>query len=270
MKGYDWPRSPPFAPDTASPVYPDRPIRPLPKRRIRDRLSADAAELMLPKDPTQQSLFSFPYVPPEKGVGMVGKLRGGEVRRGDHICVDCAHEHEENSDLESEDEEPARNTYPTRFGHMGYDGTGGSRSNPPPPDSTTSSADGYESFENTNNKKKRKIPQANGIGAHGHHGVGAVSAELAGMGLSGREGDSLLPEEAAPAVGSYYGSGSAAMPSAGPGTGISASGAGRGRFGRARGSLDRRPLAASTNGLNASGGRLRAGTYGTGKGASNF
>lgn len=257
----------PVAPDTTSPVYPDRPIRPLPKRRLRDRLSAEAAESFQLPAPSNTPLFSFPYVQPDKSASSTGRIRGGEAEAGhDHTCETCRNDH---SDVESEGEEDelrARDAhYDADF--TSYDGT--KMSKPPAPESNASSADGYESFENTNNKKKRKIPQSNGLGS-GHHST--LSSDMAGMGLGSREGDRASPlDEHGPAVGSYYGSGSAVMPSAGSGTGIS--GAGRGRYGRSgRGSLDRRPLGASTNGLNATASgrsRLSAQPWAT-KGTFNF
>ena len=217
---------------------------------------------MLPQEPTQQSLFSFPYAQADKETAGAGKLRGGD-RRNDHTCADCAHVHEDHSDMESEEEESTRHLYPPHLSHAGYDGAGGSRSNPPPPDSTASSADGYESFENTNNKKKRKIPQSNGLGAHGHHTINSTDGSTLGGG--GRD-DSAPLDDSGPAVGSYYGSGSAVMPSPSAGAGVSVSGAGRGRYGRPRGTMDRRPLGASTNGMNAPAGRVRTSSYGSGKG----
>ena len=230
----------PSAPDTTSPVYPDRPIRPLPKRRLRDRLSAEAAEAFQLPAPSNTPLFSFPYVQPDKNAPPAGRTRDGEAEAGhDHTCESCRNDH---SDIESEGEDD---------GHYDHDFTtydGSKMPKPPAPESNASSADGYESFENTNNKKKRKIPQSNGLGS-GHHS--SLSSDMAGMGLGSRDRDlTSAPDESGPAVGSYYGSGSAVMPSAGSGTGIS--GAGRGRYGRSgRGTLDRRPLGASTNGLNA-------------------
>lgn len=124
-----------------------------------------------------------------------------------------------------------------------------------PPGSTTSSVDGYESFENTNNKKKRKIPLSNS--ANGHHS--SLSADMANMGI-GADGGAVESVEGGGGngVGQYYGSGASVGASSGSGTGIS--GAGRGRYGRSgRTPVERRPLGASTNGLNAyaNGGKVR-------------
>lgn len=62
--GYEWARSPSTGnmSDTTSPVYPNRPIRPLPKRRIRARLSDDQAKsIVYPSPPSASTpLFGFP------------------------------------------------------------------------------------------------------------------------------------------------------------------------------------------------------------------
>lgn len=112
-----WPSSPPRrsspAPDTTSPVYPGRPIRPMPKRRIRDRLSAEhAATIDYPPQPASSSpIFGYPYATAEAemlasqgGGGHYARPRG--LRAGSHEpCVDCGHEHGElSSDEEDEDD----------------------------------------------------------------------------------------------------------------------------------------------------------------------
>src|ERR1700760_2807367 len=50
-------------PDTTSTVYPERMIRPLPKRRLRDRLSEEQSKaLEVPIIPQRNApLFSFPF-----------------------------------------------------------------------------------------------------------------------------------------------------------------------------------------------------------------
>jgi hypothetical protein len=234
----------PQAPDTTSPVYPDRPIRPLPKRRLRDRLSAEAAEAFQLPAPETTPLFSFPYVQPDKTSNATGRVRASDEAAHEHTCETCRGGLDHTDDESDGEDDERSHHYEGDF--TSYDGT--KMSKPPAPESNASSADGYESFENTNNKKKRKIPQSNGLGG-GHHST--LSADLASMGLGSRDNDLTSPrDENAPSVGSYYGSGSAVMPTTGSGTGIS--GPGRGRYGRSgRGSLDRRPLGASTNGLNA-------------------
>lgn len=261
--GYEWNHSSPLrhSPDTISPMYPDRPIRPLPKRRLRSRLSPEQADSMIypPAPPTSTPLFSFPY-------GQVDKTPVVSSRQqrvdDDQICT-CGADH---SELESEDDEDDRAALmqhsPSLLQYtrnmLGAKAAGAMPSGfskPPPPDSTASSADGYESFENTNNKKKRKIPNSGSLG--GHHTN--LSAEMANMGISSHTGDGSLLDESGSGVGQYYGTGSSAVSTTGSGTGIS--GAGRGRYGRSgRASMERRPLGASTNGLNAyaNGGSVKA------------
>jgi hypothetical protein len=267
---YAWPPSPPQRhspiPDTASPVYPDRPIRPLPKRRLRDRLSSDQTDAIPfpPQAPNTSPIFGYPYVQSEKERPERRPLRAGS---GSDVpaCLDCGQHHSSEIDVESEeDEEEPR----LRHGDMNfspeslqmtrrdgdYYGNGKAAmradwdSKPAPPGSTASSADGYESFENTNNKKKRKIPQSNASGGgHGHQST--LSAEMANMGISQRDGESGGAEDGN-ASHTAYTYGHQTVTSTPSGTSNAASG--RGRYGRSgRGSLDRKPLGASTNGLNA-------------------
>ncbi|KAK8185206.1 uncharacterized protein BKA78DRAFT_298931 [Phyllosticta capitalensis] len=246
--GYDW-RSTSIrhsSPDTVSPLYPDRPIRPLPKRRLRSRLSPEQAESITYPTPPVSSppVFDFPYTHPDKVASLSTRQQRGEK---DHKCS-CGADHSEQESEEDEDErlgwfQPRRKI--SAKGLLTTDAaTGGAGTKSIPPGST-SSADGYESFENTNNKKKRKIPVS---GSAGHHGN--LTAEMASMGIS-NHGGGAAHEECENSVGQYYGSGSSAVPVPGSGTGIS--GAGRGRYGRsaARSSNERRPLGASTSSLNA-------------------
>lgn len=260
---YAWPTSPPLrpspVPDTTSPVYPGRPIRPLPKRRIRDRLSAEhAATIDYPPNPPSSSpIFGYPYV---QGDGEVQR-RG--LRAGSHEqapCADCGHEHSE-LESEEEDEDEDDDRHPTmqfspdslqitrRDGDYYGNGKLATRAEWEAktllPGSQASSADGYESFENMSNKKKRKIPQS-GIGGHGHHN--SLSADMANISISQRDGAGSEPDDGHGYSGTSYGYAHNSPASAASGL----SGPGRGRYGRSgRGSLDRRPLGASTNGLNA-------------------
>ncbi|KAF2758997.1 hypothetical protein EJ05DRAFT_328680 [Pseudovirgaria hyperparasitica] len=180
--GYDWPRSSPMqhsSSDTASPVFPERPIRPLPKRRLRNRLSPEQADSIVfpPAPPSSAQLFSFPYSSVDRGNS--ASFRPPRASQHQHTC-NCGHH---NSDIESEYEEDHPISYdssPTADRSFLS-----ARSNNKGPAitkalSTTSSADGYESFENTNNKKKRKIPNTSSSSSQQTN----LSAEMAGMGLS--------------------------------------------------------------------------------------
>ncbi|KAF1958031.1 hypothetical protein CC80DRAFT_410021 [Byssothecium circinans] len=247
--GYEWNRSSPLrsSPDTASPMYPDRRIRPLPKRRLRDRMSPEQAEhIVYPAHPPSSGpLFHFPYSSGERGNRA---LRQGE---SDHHACHCGHNHSEVESEEEDDEGGApvpsspsyhysRTAAGRQAGHGAY----------AKPGSTASSIDGYESFENTNNKKKRKIPNMGTMSIH----HASLSAEMASMGLSHPHDVAALDDGDGP--GRYYGSAPSTPQQQhngnnnSSGTGIS--GAGRGRFGRSgSGRSERRVLANSTNLANA-------------------
>jgi hypothetical protein len=243
--GYEWNRSSPLrsSPDTSSSMYPDRPIRPLPARSLRDRLSPEQAEtIVYPHNPPSTGpLFNFPYAADER-------VRPHRTGASDHHACHCGHTH---SEVESEEEEDDRNgpmpsspsyQYSRHLpGKSGAVVTGAYRK----PGSPASSVDGYESFENTNNKKKRKIPN---MGSNSSHHA-SLSADLAGMGVAHVHDVAAIDD--GDGVGRYYGSApSTPQHNTSAGTGIS--GAGRGRFGRSgSGRSERRVLATSNNLANA-------------------
>ncbi|PSK58689.1 Cell wall transcription factor ACE2 [Elsinoe australis] len=240
---HKWPRRSSItrSPDTISPLWPDRPIRPLPKNRLRSQLSPEQADsIVYPPQPPQSSpLFSFPYGLSESQDGRTGGRPNGHRHSSPSHC-DCGGYHQANSD----DEEVAYDHPSYRWSSPGADGAplnnvqqkllASSRSAgkaPPAPASIASSADGYESFENTSNKKKRKIPLSSGFSVH----QSSLSADLANMGISSPAGagDTTDQVNGTGQVGK-----SSPQHSAGSGTGIS--GAGRGRFGRNSGKPERR------------------------------
>ncbi|PQE18085.1 hypothetical protein CJF31_00007929 [Rutstroemia sp. NJR-2017a BVV2] len=210
--------------------HPDRPIRPLPKRSLRERLPPDVADsIQYPPAPaTQPPLFYYPY-------NIREDVAAGSLVESSHPSERPQAEHPEQNYIprrnggepESDEEETA---YRTRVYSRPavFDSSGRSyryvqkseprQPNPHPPGSTASSADGYDSFENTNNKKKRKIPTPGDSNINGAH----LSGDLAGMGISGPE-DSL--DDSGNGAGYYHGGGSAAQGLSGPG---------RGRYGRNR------------------------------------
>ncbi len=257
-----------LSPDSISPYYPDRPIRPLPKRRLRSRLSSGGADsIPYPPGPTSSTpLFNYPYNNFAE--------RNGDRQYANSIGSDrqlygrdgpCRYNHEGDDapdDLDSEDEEDGagiirryqgqQNAVPSNVPHS----YGGSQikmpsampSKPLPPRSNASSVDGYDSFENTNNKKKRKIPTSGSSSNHHSH----LSADMANMGIStGHDSRSVSPDELGSVTGQYYGSGNSATSNNISGNGIS--GAGRGRYGRIAGrSVSvKSPLGVSTDGSNA-------------------
>ncbi|KAI4094357.1 MAG: hypothetical protein LQ344_002257 [Seirophora lacunosa] len=252
--------------DPTSPIHPDRPIHPLPRRRLRSRVSPETAESILHATaPTSaKPLFSLPFNEPvEFGNGSppgatsdglvsgdfqrqpFGQGRHGYQFRGSDPDSDGEHA----DDLMRHYKAQQNGSLP----HHIYNDQRGAvvkiskMSLPTSAPSSQDSVDGYESFENTNNKKKRKIPTSGSLG--GHHS--SLSAEMASMGISTNREFELSQAEMDGGIGHYYGSGSSAVPATSSGTGIS--GAGRGRYGRnaARVSSGRSPLGVSTNGSNA-------------------
>ncbi|KAJ9244689.1 hypothetical protein DTO207G8_2246 [Paecilomyces variotii] len=233
------------APDTPSPVYPDRLIRPLPKRPLRSRLSPEAAESILyPPAPPVTQLFYGAYT--ENGE-MVNDAKVYVQQNAENYGQDGStdgdhhHPYENGVDCVSDDEDGpvmVRRNAGFRGASLSPSAAAASRqAYPGNVDSSqtkpSSGPDGYDAFENTNNKKKRKIPTSGNLGSH--HST--LSADLANMGISGSASSSASVNDAG--TGTYYGSGNPASPA---GSGIS--GPGRGRFGRssARSSSGRIPL----------------------------
>lgn len=212
-----------MSPDSSSP-YPERPIRPLPKRRLRERLSPDVAD-SIEYPPTPKSTTPLFYHPYDIRDGVILDRIQPVAQPVERERVEFVEQRnyvsrkngvEEDSD---DDEAVYRNRIYSRHS---ADTTGRSyryvqkletrHSNPQPPASTTSSADGYDSFENTNNKKKRKIPTPGDMILNGVH----LAGDVTGIGISGIED---LVEE----VSVGYNS-----------NGVGISGPGRGRYGRIR------------------------------------
>jgi hypothetical protein len=215
-----------MSPETISP-YPDRPIRPLPRRPLRERLSPDVAQSIKypPAPKTTTPLFYYGYNLPESGPNGVEEAQHpSERERGDEIertYISRRNGEELDSD---EDEQAYRSRInsrpsadPAGRSYRYVQKPGSNYPNPQPPASAASSADGYDSFENTNNKKKRKIPTPGDSNLNGVH----LSSDMAGMGISGP--DDLV--EDAGNVAAYHGSVNAIQGISGPG---------RGRYGRIR------------------------------------
>lgn len=258
--------------DNASSIYPDRPIRPLPKRRLRSRLSSEVADSILyPQAGTSlKPLFKIPY--PESEKDTYGDASQGYTSENDVGVFQRPQHHDENekdsyqfkgNELGSEDEDSLRivrryqeqrqkfvptNTIPSRSGYAVPRNDASKYMKPtiPPSASSGDSVDGYDSFENTNNKKKRKIPISGSL--NNHHS--SLSADMAHMDISSTRDIDVSQMDSDGGVGQYYGTGSSAAPASPHGTGIS--GAGRGRYGRAgvRRLSGRSPLGVSFNGSN--------------------
>ncbi|KAL2130825.1 hypothetical protein VTI74DRAFT_5917 [Chaetomium olivicolor] len=220
-----------MAADPVSSLFPNRPIRPLPKRRLRERLSPEVADsIQYPLPQSSAPLFQYPYPlsdenhtsglasareagsgleqrkPQTNGVGNDGEEDDATARQGVGNRVAAQH-----ANLVTRPK--------TEHGRF-------TDSLQPPP--TASSADGYDLFENTNNKK-RKIPTA---GDSAPSGIHAVSDSAPGTGSLGAgvhsadgQGETLTPTSTP-----YYGSGSFA-------SGVhNVPGPGRGRYGRPKSS----------------------------------
>jgi hypothetical protein len=213
------------APDTPSTIYPDRLIRPLPRRTLRSRIPSDAAETILyPPTPPASQIFYGVSADSEEAVNE-SKVYVQQTVETELLEVD-AHNFETSVELESGDEDGP--VVVRRSGVRRSSLSPSASSNPNLPNldtphakSSSSGPDGYDAFENTNNKKKRKIPTPGNLG--GHHS--ALSPEFASMGLA--TSTPAPPPAPSDSTGTYYGSGNPASPL---GSGIS--GSGRGRLGR--------------------------------------
>ncbi|CAG7919246.1 unnamed protein product [Penicillium olsonii] len=217
------------APDTPSTIYPDRLIRPLPRRTLRSRLSSDAADtIYYPPTPPASQIFYGVSGDSEEAVNESKVYVQQTIETELSPEVD-AHNFETAVELESGDEDG-----PVVVRRSGVRRSSlspsTSSSHPkfpvdtPPAKSSSSGPDGYDAFENTNNKKKRKIPTPGSLG--GHHST--LSAEFASMGCgSSTPAPPPVPSAPADPTGTYYGNGNPASPLA---SGIS--GSGRGRLGR--------------------------------------
>lgn len=212
------------APDTPSPVYPDRLIRPLPKRTLRSRLSPEAADSILyPPTPPATQLF-YGSAADHGEVVNDSKVYVQQSLDGDaheHISEREAHHTYENSlDLESGDEDGpvvVRRSAGFRGSSLS---PSAARIQPHAPagkvegspiKSSSTGPDGYDAFENTNNKKKRKIPTPGNLGSH--HST--LSPEFANMGLASSAQASSTTVNEVNNVGTYYGTGSPASPGLG-------------------------------------------------------
>lgn len=145
-----------------------RPIRPLPKRRLRSRLSEDASAALFgpPQQPTTP-LFYFPYN------NYAGDALG---RTGTPVGFGTGNHHIGENLQDSSDEEDNSNGSVSRG--VGNDISGAA-------EGAAGQADSYEWSENTNNKKKRKIPTpANPGGSTGSNGAGGGGGPQSSPGFS--------------------------------------------------------------------------------------
>ncbi|KAL6718862.1 hypothetical protein ACLMJK_003096 [Lecanora helva] len=234
-----------------SSIHPDRPIRPLPKRRLRSRLSSEVADSILYASKTSSKPHSQRHNEGSNGSVDESEDRSKAAKESYQFKGNGFGSDDENMVIRRHQEQRQRPIPLTPNSSKAiYTRNDSSRYVKPSMSqsvaSSNDSIDGYDSFENTNNKKKRKIPMSGSLGNH----QTTLSAEMAQMGLSSTRDIDVSNVEADSGVGHYYGSGSSAIPTVTSGNGIS--GAGRGRYGRAttRHHTGRSPLGVSMNGSN--------------------
>ncbi|RPB24358.1 hypothetical protein L211DRAFT_878934 [Terfezia boudieri ATCC MYA-4762] len=126
----------------------NRPIRPLPKRRLRSRLSEDVrATLFAPAPANPTRLFQLPYPPyPDLFPSNAVPRPTLEVSTGVHT------DHTDAIQESSDDEDLSSTTGNNGSGETGPGSVSGT------PGVSGTHMDSYDWVENTNNKKKRKIP----------------------------------------------------------------------------------------------------------------
>ena len=189
-----------------SAVFPDRLIRPLPRRSLRSRLSEEAAEaISYPPNPHTANLPQYEhYAEQGKRVDDSTVVIQSEGAYYDRTSPSDPHARQwpqlhrigrgpeklsyhhgqvREDELESGEEEDYLETPMHRSRNCGsrLQSSRSSRSSRHNPSRSNCSAlDGYDAFENTNNKKKRKVPTHGNIGFH----QSSLSAELAYLGLS--------------------------------------------------------------------------------------
>ncbi|KAF9770855.1 hypothetical protein IL306_011531 [Fusarium sp. DS 682] len=170
-----------MSPDIVSSLFPDRPIRPLPKRRLREKLSPGTAETITYPPSTHETtpLFNYPPYNFREDGSPPRACSTSPAQQGRRTEAERNYTPRRNGmGLTDGDEEETtlRSTHVTRSPpEILTRGTQRSSKpelpNPQPPLSATSSVDGYDVFENTNNKKKRKIPSAGDASLNGNQGL---------------------------------------------------------------------------------------------------
>ncbi len=194
--------------DTAQ-DYPGRPIRPLPRRRLRERLSLEAAGKIVypPLTSMIKPTFFHPFTTAQEDERPQRQHPTDRARQDEieHNYISRRNV----KDVDSDDDYTEL-AYRSRYSRHSPDSSGRSyryvqkpetRNNKPaPPASTTSSADGYDSFENTNNKKKRKIPTPGDAISNGI----LLQNDLVSLGISTPPNESPLREGDGNRAGQYF------------------------------------------------------------------
>ena len=249
------------SPDTTSSVFPDRLIRPLPKRSLKSRLSQeDANAIEFPPTLPSTTLPTYThygengeYLNDSKVLVQNGDLYDDHDHYHDHDHDHCPHHHhchhDDDDELDSvDDSSPValrrassyrsspRSPRSARHARYGSQAKG-----------SISGPDGYEAFENTNNKKKRKIPTSGSLSLH----HSSLTSDLAHLGISANNDG----------AGDDASAGS-------PTSGLGVQGAGRGHFARRGGG--RRPLGVSMNGPNLKSSKYDQNMTATAKGIQSY
>lgn len=171
-----------MSPDTSS-LYSDRPIRPLPKRKIREKLPPELAGSIKYPPPAVNTVPLFIY-PPQNSTG---DERPETAVLYEEESEEASHAQRTTSSYgpKSNDDTALRNSNGVAsFGgalnrdmhNQAFDSIG--LPNQKPLLSATSSIDGYDSLENANNKKKRKIPS---VGDMVHTSAHSLRGEDGGL-----------------------------------------------------------------------------------------
>ncbi|KAG6028803.1 hypothetical protein E4U41_000581 [Claviceps citrina] len=250
-----------MSPDTVSSLFPDRPIRPLPKRRLRERLSPEVAESISLPPSTQSALPLFHYLPytlkddrssltinvsiPIRTSALEDNERANALQRNGTNADHMREEYAKHRSLLMTISRPEILPRSGRESGQQEHSRHAASQTTQPQHSASSSVDGYDSFENTNNKKKRKIPSAVDLSVNGVHGLGSEASSI-----------TLTPGPTVPgSSGGHYGTDIGCHGSAGNtlsagyvGNNQGLSGPGRGRIGRSRNG--RSPLRAHPDGSN--------------------
>lgn len=246
-----------MSPESVSSLFPQRPMRPLPKRRLRERLSPEVADSIEypPANQNSSPLFYYPNIvrddTPLRTGGLNGVSRGG-IGYESSPRGPAGNGESDEEELALSSSKVVRRSHPeilNRASAVPPKADQSKHPSPQPPPSTTSSADGYESFENTNNKKKRKIPTAGDSTLSGAHSLVEINAMAisAATTPSNEHGDMGVSGPS-----SYYGNSNFVANNQG------ISGPGRGRFGRSRnGRSPLRALSDAANNWVGRGGKIR-------------
>ncbi|KAF4510069.1 hypothetical protein G6O67_001992 [Ophiocordyceps sinensis] len=239
-----------MSPDTVSSLFPDRPIRPLPKRRLRERLSPEVAQSIKYPPSTHDTIPLFyypPYTLKEERSGSIATESAAplqHIRRPNLGASFGSLRNGVGPGVLEEEQALVRSTLVARSPPEIFSRAARNPSRldqprpaePQPPPSSTSSVDGYDSFENTNNKKKRKIPSAGDSAINAAH---SLNSEISSIAIS-TGGHS--PTSDVHGASGYVAPGAYVPNSQG------FSGPGRGRLGRSRNG--RSPLRALPDGNN--------------------